>query len=155
MSGNALRKGATAAAKGALRKGGAAVGKGGAAAGKKSGSNLRNKITFTLEDALVDRNSHKNHHRWHRAHKITPSMIGMTVPVHSGRDFKPVTILDDMVGHKLGEYVSTRTFGGHAEPKISTKPRSMNRKKAAAAAAAEREGQQQMQQQALDEKKRK
>ena len=40
-------------------------------------------------------------------------MIGMTIAVHNGRNHVPVFILDEMVGHKLGEFAPTRTFKGH------------------------------------------
>lgn len=40
-------------------------------------------------------------------------MIGMTIAVHNGRQHVPVFVLDEMVGHKLGEFAPTRTFKGH------------------------------------------
>ena len=45
---------------------------------------------------------------------IVPAMIGMTIAVHNGRQHVPVYIVDEMVGHKLGEFAPTRTFRGHA-----------------------------------------
>ncbi len=50
---------------------------------------------------------------WSRRSVIIPDMIGMTIAVHNGRQHVPVFILDDMVGHKLGEFAPTRTFHGH------------------------------------------
>ena len=50
---------------------------------------------------------------WSRRSVIFPQMIGMTIAVHNGRNHVPVFILDEMVGHKLGEFAPTRTFKGH------------------------------------------
>ena len=50
---------------------------------------------------------------WSRRSVIIPQMIGMTIAVHNGRNHVPVFILDEMVGHKLGEFAPTRTFKGH------------------------------------------
>ena len=44
---------------------------------------------------------------------IFPSFVGHTIAVHDGRKHVPVYITEDMVGHKLGEFVATRTFRGH------------------------------------------
>lgn len=54
---------------------------------------------------------------WSRRSTIFPSFIGHTFAVHNGRDFIPVYITDDMVGHKLGEFAMTRKFGGHGSDK--------------------------------------
>ncbi|AYD39257.1 30S ribosomal protein S19 [Clostridium fermenticellae] len=51
---------------------------------------------------------------WSRSSTIFPQMIGHTIAVHDGRKHVPVYISEDMVGHKLGEFVLTRTFRGHA-----------------------------------------
>ncbi|MDD4279718.1 30S ribosomal protein S19 [Candidatus Sumerlaeota bacterium] len=50
---------------------------------------------------------------WSRASTITPEMVGVTIAVHSGKVFVPVYISENMVGHKLGEFASTRYFKGH------------------------------------------
>ena len=50
---------------------------------------------------------------WSRRSTIFPSFIGHTFAVHNGKDFIPVYITDDMVGHKLGEFAMTRKFVGH------------------------------------------
>lgn len=50
---------------------------------------------------------------WSRSSTIFPQMIGHTIAVHDGRKHVPVYISEDMVGHKLGEFVLTRTFKGH------------------------------------------
>ena len=50
---------------------------------------------------------------WSRRSTIFPSMVGHTIAVHDGRKHVPVYIVEDMVGHKLGEFVLTRTYKGH------------------------------------------
>ena len=50
---------------------------------------------------------------WSRRSTIFPSFVGHTIAVHDGRKHVPVYITADMVGHKLGEFVVTRTFRGH------------------------------------------
>ena len=50
---------------------------------------------------------------WARASTITPEMVGRTIAVHNGRVHVPVLISENMVGHKLGEFVPTRKYGGH------------------------------------------
>ena len=56
---------------------------------------------------------------WSRASTIFPSFVGHTIAVHDGRKHVPVYITEDMVGHKLGEFVLTRTFRGHSGSKTS------------------------------------
>ena len=51
---------------------------------------------------------------WSRAYTIFPQMVGHTIAVHDGRKHVPVYIVEEMVGHKLGEFAPTRTFKGHA-----------------------------------------
>ena len=51
---------------------------------------------------------------WSRASMISPDFVGHTIAVHNGKDFIPVYITEDMVGHKLGEFSQTRKFTGHA-----------------------------------------
>ena len=52
---------------------------------------------------------------WSRRSTIFPSMIGHTIAVHDGRKHVPVYVTEDMVGHKLGEFVATRTYRGHGK----------------------------------------
>ncbi len=54
---------------------------------------------------------------WSRASMITPDFVGQTIAVHNGRQFVPVYITENMVGHKLGEFSPTRTYRGHASGK--------------------------------------
>ena len=51
---------------------------------------------------------------WSRASLITPEFVGQTIGVHNGRQFIPVYITENMVGHKLGEFSPTRSFRGHS-----------------------------------------
>ena len=50
---------------------------------------------------------------WSRRSTIFPNFVGLTFAVHNGKEFVPVYVTEDMVGHKLGEFVLTRKFGGH------------------------------------------
>lgn len=50
---------------------------------------------------------------WSRASTIIPDMVGHTIAVHNGKQHFPVFISDQMVGHKLGEFVPTRNFRSH------------------------------------------
>ena len=51
---------------------------------------------------------------WSRSSTIMPDMLGHTFLVHDGRKHVPVYVVEDMVGHKLGEFAPTRTYRGHA-----------------------------------------
>ena len=54
---------------------------------------------------------------WSRRSTIFPDFVGHTIAVHNGKDFIPVYVTEDMVGHKLGEFALTRKNGGHAGQK--------------------------------------
>ena len=58
---------------------------------------------------------------WSRRSTIYPEFIGHTFAVHNGKEFIPVYVTEDMVGHKLGEFVPTRTFKGHKDDDRSSK----------------------------------
>ena len=51
---------------------------------------------------------------WARASVISPDFVGHTISVHNGKNFIPVYVTENMVGHKLGEFSPTRTFRGHS-----------------------------------------
>ncbi len=51
---------------------------------------------------------------WARASVISPDFVGHTIAVHNGKNFIPVYVTENMVGHRLGEFAPTRTFRGHA-----------------------------------------
>jgi small subunit ribosomal protein S19 len=57
---------------------------------------------------------------WSRSSTIFPQMIGHTIAVHDGRKHVPVYVVEDMVGHKLGEFVPTRTYRGHVDSEKSS-----------------------------------
>ena len=58
---------------------------------------------------------------WSRRSTIFPQMVGHTIAVHDGRRHVPVYITEDMVGHKLGEFVPTRTYRGHGKDEKKSK----------------------------------
>ncbi|GMQ63270.1 MULTISPECIES: 30S ribosomal protein S19 [Vallitalea] len=60
---------------------------------------------------------------WSRRSTIFPEMLGHTIAVHDGRRHVPVYISEDMVGHKLGEFVLTRTYRGHGKDEKKSKVR--------------------------------
>lgn len=70
---------------------------------------IRRKIAKALETG--DRRAIKT---WSRRSMVVPEMVGLTFAVHNGREFVPVFVTENMVGHKLGEFAPTRTFYGHA-----------------------------------------
>ena len=75
---------------------------------------------------------------WSRASVISPEMIGFTFGVHNGKDFIPVLVTEEMVGHKLGEFSSTRKFyrhGGKMQKEIeqAAKQKELDASKAAKA----------------------
>ena len=58
---------------------------------------------------------------WARSSTILPMMVGFTIAVYNGKQHVPVFISDQFVGHKLGEFVSTRTFKSHIKADKKTK----------------------------------
>lgn len=66
-------------------------------------------------DALNASSSKKAIKTWSRRSMIVPDMIGHTIAIHNGKGFVPVFISENMVGHKLGEFASTRTFKSHPD----------------------------------------
>jgi small subunit ribosomal protein S19 len=59
---------------------------------------------------------------WSRRSTVTPEFVGMSLAVHNGRKFITVFVNENMVGHKLGEFAPTRTFGGHAADRKAAAP---------------------------------
>lgn len=57
---------------------------------------------------------------WSRRSVVVPEMLGLTMAVHNGRKFLPVFVTENMVGHKLGEFASTRTFSAHSGDRKAT-----------------------------------
>lgn len=67
--------------------------------------------------AAQDSNDRRPIKTWSRRSMISPDMLGLTISVHNGRQHVPVLVSEDMVGHKLGEFVGTRTYRGHTADK--------------------------------------
>lgn len=67
--------------------------------------------------ALNEANKKEVIKTWSRRSTIYPEFIGHTFAVHNGKEFIPVYVTEDMVGHKLGEFALTRKFGGHGDDK--------------------------------------
>ena len=63
---------------------------------------------------------------WSRRSTVMPDFVGLTLAVHNGKQFIPVYVTENMVGHKVGEFSLTRTFRGHTfktkEEKAAQKP---------------------------------
>ena len=67
---------------------------------------------------------------WSRKSTIIPEFVGFSFLIHNGKKFIPLTISEDMVGHKLGEFAPTRTFTGHTPAdKKSAKEAAESKKK--------------------------
>ena len=73
---------------------------------------LMKKIT-----ALNEANDKKIVQTWSRSSTIYPEFVGHTIAVYDGRKHVPVYVTEDMIGHKLGEFATTRKFGGHVGEK--------------------------------------
>jgi len=72
-----------------------------------------------VEEAAAS-NSRKPIKTWSRRSMISPEMVGLTIAIHNGRQHVPVSVSEDMVGHKLGEFAPTRTYRGHiADRKVN------------------------------------
>ncbi len=88
--------------------------------------------------AAIESKNKKPIKTWSRRSMIVPDMIGLTLAVYNGRQHVPVFISENMVGHKLGEFVPTRTFRQHSGDRKTKDGESGdggNETKAAAAAA--------------------
>ena len=73
-------------------------------------------VDFHLQKK-VEKASAKNDKKpiktWSRKSTIIPEFVGLSFLIHNGRKFIQLTVSEDMVGHKLGEFAPTRTFAGH------------------------------------------
>ncbi|MFP4353687.1 MAG: 30S ribosomal protein S19 [Phycisphaerae bacterium] len=78
----------------------------------KKGPYVDEKLYRKVEKAQQT-NSREPIKTWARDCTIVPEFIGMTFAVHNGKVFNNVTVTEDMVGHKLGEFSPTRMFRGH------------------------------------------
>ena len=82
-------------------------------------------IDLSLEkkvDAANASNDKRPIKTWSRNSTIIPDFVGVAFLIHNGKTFIPITISEEMVGHKLGEFAPTRTFRGHtpADKKAAT-----------------------------------
>ena len=96
-------------------------------------------------DRLKNKSSKTPIKTWSRKSTIVPDFVGHSFLIHNGKKFIPITISEEMVGHKLGEFSPTRQFSGHtpadkkaaqekaasvvSKPGVSTKPGLKNEKK--------------------------
>lgn len=80
----------------------------------KKGPYTSEKLTQKVQKAVAS-GDHTPIKTWSRASTITPEMVGLTIAVHNGKKHEPVLIMENMVGHKLGEFSLTRKFKGHAK----------------------------------------
>lgn len=78
----------------------------------KKGPFVDEKLLKKISKAILS-NDKKPIKTWARHSTITPEMVGMTFAVHNGKEHIPVFIVEDMVGHKLGEFSPTRKFRSH------------------------------------------
>jgi len=68
-------------------------------------------------ETALESQSKKPLKTWSRRSMVLPQMVGLTIAVHNGKQHVPILITEHMVGHKLGEFVLTRTYRGHAADK--------------------------------------
>ena len=66
---------------------------------------------------------------WSRKSTIIPDFVGVSFLIYNGKKFIPITVSEDMVGHKLGEFAPTRTFFGHTPADKKAKPEEATDKK--------------------------
>jgi small subunit ribosomal protein S19 len=64
-------------------------------------------------EVLNSKNEKRVIKTWSRRTTIVPEFLGHTIAVHNGKQFVPVYVQENMVGHKLGEFAPTRTYRGH------------------------------------------
>ena len=82
----------------------------------KKGPFVDHHLANKVETAVAN-NERRPIKPWSRRSMILPDMVGLTIAIHNGRQHIPVTINEEMVGHKLGEFSPTRTYRGHAADK--------------------------------------
>lgn len=82
----------------------------------KKGPYIDEKLLKRVEE-MNNRGMKKVVKTWARASTISPEFVGHTISVHNGKNFIPVYVTENMVGHKLGEFAPTRLFRGHSGKK--------------------------------------
>jgi small subunit ribosomal protein S19 len=75
--------------------------------------------SYVLKKAQKSRDSGRNEviRIWSRRSTILPQFVGLTFGVHNGKKHIPVSVSEDMIGHKFGEFAPTRTYYGHMADK--------------------------------------
>ena len=86
----------------------------------KKGPFVQPKLLKKIE-LMNQRGDKKVIRTWSRASLIFPQMVGHTLAVHDGRRHVPIYITENMVGHRLGEFVPTRYFRGHVAKEKATR----------------------------------
>ncbi len=82
----------------------------------KKGPFIDEHLAKKVEKAIAEGvNKAKPIKTWSRRSTIYPNFVGLTFQVHNGKQFNNVHVLEDMVGHKLGEFSITRTYTGHGD----------------------------------------
>jgi small subunit ribosomal protein S19 len=76
---------------------------------------------LTKVEKAVESGNKKPIKTWSRRSMIIPTMSGLTIAVHNGRQHVPVFVTEEMIGHKLGEFAPTRTYRGHIADKKAKK----------------------------------
>ena len=82
----------------------------------KKGPYVDDSLFFKVE-VMNSKGEKKVVKTWARNCTIVPEFLGHTIAVHNGKQFVPVYVQENMVGHKLGEFAPTRTFRGHTTKK--------------------------------------
>ena len=86
----------------------------------KKGPYIESKLLQKIEK-LNQQNKKETIKTWSRSSTIIPNMVGHTIALHNGKQHFPIFISDQMVGHKLGEFVPTRTFKSHIKSDRKTR----------------------------------
>lgn len=82
----------------------------------KKGPFVDSHLLVKVEKAKAE-NSRKPVKTWSRRSMVVPEMVGLILAVHNGRQHVTVSVNENMVGHKLGEFAPTRTYHGHMADK--------------------------------------
>ena len=85
----------------------------------KKGPYVDPKLMKKIEQAMAT-GDRKLIRTWSRRSLVVPEMVGLTIAVHNGRQFVPIFINENMVGHKLGEFAPTRIFRSHGGKQAKT-----------------------------------
>ncbi len=87
----------------------------------KKGPNIDSKLLKKVE-AMIAKNEKKILKTWARDCDIPPEFVGFTFAVHNGKEFLPVYVTEQMVGHKLGEFSWTTKFKAHGGKAAAAEP---------------------------------